>query len=32
MERLVSSNKLNVRMEGYVEKARKKKDSAAPDV
>jgi hypothetical protein len=32
MERLVSFNKLNVRMEGYVEKARKKKDSAAPDV
>jgi hypothetical protein len=32
MERLVSSNKLNVRMKGYVKKARKKKNSAAPDV
>jgi hypothetical protein len=32
MERLMSSNKLNVRMEGYVKKARKKKDSAAPNV
>jgi hypothetical protein len=32
MERLVSFNKLNVRMKGYVERARKKKDSAAPDV
>jgi hypothetical protein len=32
MERLVSFNKLNVRMKGYVKKARKKKDSAAPDV
>jgi hypothetical protein len=32
MERLMSSNKLNVRMEGYVEKARKEKNSAAPDM
>jgi hypothetical protein len=32
MERLISFNKLNVRIKGYVEKARKKKDSAAPDV
>jgi hypothetical protein len=32
MERLVSSNKLNVRMEGYVERSRKEEDSAAPDV
>jgi hypothetical protein len=32
MERLVSFNKLNVRMEGYVEKLRKKKDFAVSDV
>jgi hypothetical protein len=32
MERLMSFNKLNVRMEGYVKRARKKKDSAAPNV
>jgi hypothetical protein len=32
MERLVSFNKLNVRIKGYVEKARKKKDSAALDM
>jgi hypothetical protein len=32
IKRLVSFNKLNVRMKGYVKKARKKKDSAAPDV
>jgi hypothetical protein len=32
MERLISSNKLNVRMKGYVKRARKKKDSAAPDM
>jgi hypothetical protein len=32
MEQLVSFNKLNVRMKGYVEKSRKKEDSAAPDV
>jgi hypothetical protein len=32
IKRLVSFNKLNVRMEGYVKKARKKKDSAAPNV
>jgi hypothetical protein len=32
IKRLMSFNKLNVRIKGYVEKARKKKDSAAPDV
>jgi hypothetical protein len=32
IKRLMSFNKLNVRMKGYVKKARKKKDSAAPDV
>jgi hypothetical protein len=32
IKRLVSSNKLNVRMKGYVKKARKKKDSAAPNI
>jgi hypothetical protein len=32
IKRLISFNKLNVRMKGYVKKARKKKDSAAPDV
>jgi hypothetical protein len=32
MKRLISFNKLNVRIKNYVKKARKKKDSAAPDV
>jgi hypothetical protein len=32
MKWFVSFNKLNVRMKGYVERARKEKDSAAPDV
>jgi hypothetical protein len=32
MERLMSSNKLNVRIKGYVKRSRKEKDSAAPDV
>jgi hypothetical protein len=32
MERFISFNKFNVKMEGYVKKARKKKDFAAPDV
>jgi hypothetical protein len=32
MKQFVSFNKLNVRMKDYVKKARKKKDSAAPDV
>jgi hypothetical protein len=32
MERFVSFNKLNVRMEGYVERSRKKEDSAVSDV
>jgi hypothetical protein len=32
IKRLVSSNKLNVRMKGYVERSRKKEDSAVSDV
>jgi hypothetical protein len=32
MKRFMSSNKLNVKIKSYVERARKKKDSAAPDV
>jgi hypothetical protein len=32
IKRLVSSNKLNVKIKGYVKKARKKKNSAAPDI
>jgi hypothetical protein len=32
IKRLMSSNKLNVRMKGYVERSRKEEDSAAPDM
>jgi hypothetical protein len=32
MERFINFNKFNVRMKGYVEKARKEKDSAAPNM
>jgi hypothetical protein len=32
IKRFMSFNKLNVRIKGYVKRARKEKDSAAPDI